>query len=180
MPLANEIPKIQVDIEGLLPDGTPYKDTYTLKGALGFYDTNNLLLAGMTVDDLRYFNKDKNGVADKEDKGKLSAGTMVAERDFLILKTWLAGWSHSAPLTDENIREVPPDHVKVIIDKIKSIGEDARLRPFRGGSGDEELSSADNSQQDNHKHGDIHPQGAREQGPKLANDLFSAGQADSV
>lgn len=181
MPLANAIPREEVMIEGVLPDGTPYKDIYYLRGALGFYDNRNLLLAGMTVDDLKYFNKQRgNGATEIEDRRKLSAGTLLGERDLLILKTWVVGWSHDAPMTDENIREIPPDHSEAIIEKIKSMAEDARTSPFPGGAGDKRISGSDNQGEDTEQLDDLHPEGTGIEGPQLDADLPGPGPVVSV
>lgn len=179
MPLANAIPREEIVVEGELPDGTPYEDTYTLKGALGHYDMSTLLLAGMTVEDLRYFGKkkiDQNGQGEeKEPSPSPSAGAMVAERDILILKTWLVGWSHDAPLTDENIKEIPVDHVKAIIGKIKSIGGDARKRPFRGEPGTEGLSGEHHPGEGDQQLDNVHPEGSGIEGVQLDADTAGAG-----
>ena len=179
MPLANAIPGQKVVVKGLLPDGTPYEDTYTLRGALGSYDTTNMLLAGMSMDDLKYFRKKKKGEGEENghqaDERPLSAGFIMAERDHLIIKTWLIGWSHDAPLTDENIREIPPDHMKVILKKIESIGRDAQSRPFPGGSGPEGDRGEHHPGEDNQQLDDVHSKGAGVAGAQLADDAAGTG-----
>lgn len=177
MPLANEIPREEVVVEGLLPDGTPYTDIYFLRGALGHYDMTRLLLAGVTVNEMEYFNKKskQEGEQDGQQEETKSepppnAGMVLSDRNMQIIKTWLIGWSHDAPLMDENIQEITPTAAKAIIAKIKSIKEDAQKSPFRGESGSEGLPGDHHPGEGDQQLDDLHPKGAGIEGAQLASD----------
>lgn len=52
-----------------------------------------------------------------------------ARKDLTTIRIWLAGWSHPEPLTAENIKRIPPAHIKILLERIQALTEASA--PFR-------------------------------------------------
>lgn len=111
-------------------------DTYTLKKQLGFYDTTKILAGSLSPADLRAIQNRSRKNGDQLDGQQASelidTSTYLAQRNFLKIKFYLTSWSHPDLMTDENIKRIPPEHAKEILDKIKVLEVAPEAHPFRG------------------------------------------------
>lgn len=104
------------------------EDWYELRNELGFYAETIMLVDAVDPDELRSFKlvDESNGIV----KSKQTPGEMVARRNFVKLQAYLIKWSHSDSLTFENIKRIPRDDAKKLLEKITEL-EDSTSEPFR-------------------------------------------------
>lgn len=103
-------------------------DWYELRNELGFYDETIMLVNAVDPDELKTFEliDDENGIV----KSKQTPGEMVARRNSVKLQSYLIDWSHSDPLIFNNIKRIPCEDAKELLNKIEEL-EDSIPQPFR-------------------------------------------------
>lgn len=107
MPLvAHESTTRRVEIDG---------EWYELRTQLGWYAREKASAANA----VRFFvkGKDLEEIEDREVEGKLDTAT-ANMRKFIV---YLKSWSHSEPLTEENIRRIPAAHARRLVTEITEL-----------------------------------------------------------
>jgi len=119
MPLINTTLTTHVDIED---------DWYELRNELGFHDETIMIVDAVDPDALKSFQlvDETNGLVNT----KLTPGEMVARRNFIKIQAYLVNWSHSDPLTSENIKRIPAADATILREKIEEL-EGSIPQPFR-------------------------------------------------
>lgn len=97
-------------------------DSYTLRRFLGFYEAAQMDQSAFTF----RFPKGWSG----ENTDAVEAIPNYAERKLARLRAYLADWSHTEPINDDNLKRLPPAHAEKLLEEIAALEKAAQ--PFRG------------------------------------------------